>query len=70
MNHERPRLRGSGQAGPSGNAVERIERFTEVPMLVLAIAYVPAFIVEYLPDVPPEIRQDADIVQWTIVADP
>jgi hypothetical protein len=31
---------------------------------------VPAFIVEYLPDVPPEIRQDADIVQWTIVADP
>jgi voltage-gated potassium channel len=68
MNHERPRLRGSSQAGPSGNAVERIERFTEVPMLVLAIAYVPAFIVEYLPDVPPEIRQDADIVQWTIVA--
>jgi voltage-gated potassium channel len=48
MNHERPRLRGSGQAGPSGNAVERIERFTEVPMLVLAIAYVPAFAVELL----------------------
>ena len=37
-------------------------------MLVLAIAYVPVFIVEYLPDVPLEMRQDADIVQWTIVA--
>ena len=67
MNHERPRLRESGQAGPSGNAVERIERFTEVPMLILATAYVPVFIVEYLPDVPPEIRRDADIVQWAIV---
>jgi hypothetical protein len=68
MTHERPRPRGSGQAGSGGNAVERIERFTEVPMLVLAVAYVPVFIVEYLPYAPPEIRQDADIVQWTIVA--
>lgn len=48
--------------------MERIERFTEVPMLVLAIVYIPVFIVEYLPDVPPEIRRGSDFLQGAIIA--
>ena len=47
---------GSEEAGPGGKAVEKIERFTEVPMLFLALAYIPVFVVEYVPDVSPGVR--------------
>ena len=56
------------QNGPGGKTVEKIERFTEVPMLILAVLYIPVFIVEYLPDVPPVVRRDTDVLQWAIVA--
>src|SRR5215207_8332089 len=59
---------GSEEAGPGGKAVEKIERFTEVPMLFLALAYIPVFVVEYVPDVSPGVRRGADLVQWVIVA--
>ncbi len=49
----------SDQSRPAGKLVERIERATELPMLILAVAYIPAFIIGYLPDAPPEVRQDA-----------
>ncbi len=41
----------------------RIDRITEVPMLVLAFLYVPAFIIGYLPGVSPSIRSSAGLVQ-------
>jgi voltage-gated potassium channel len=59
---------GSDEAGPGGRAVEKIERFTEVPMLFLALAYIPVFVVEYVPDVSAGVRRGADLVQWAIVA--
>lgn len=62
------RMSRSDQGGPGGKTLERIERFTEVPLLVLAVLYIPVFIVEYLPEVHPEVRRDADVLQWAIVA--
>lgn len=56
------------RTGPGGETVRRIERFTEVPMLVLAIVYIPVFIVDYMPDVSASVRREADIVQWVVVA--
>ena len=46
----------SDQSGPGGKLVERIEKVTELPMLILAVAYIPAFIISYLPDVSSEVR--------------
>lgn len=66
MGSGRPKDR--GRTGPGGKTVERIERLTELPMLLLAVVYIPVFIVEYLPDVPASVRQVADIAQWAIVA--
>ncbi len=35
-----------------GERLMRVDRLTELPMLVLAFAYVPVFVVGYLRDVP------------------
>ena len=51
-----------------GRLVARIERVTEIPMLMLALAFLAAFIVGYLPDVSPEIREDARLVEEVIIA--
>ncbi|HSL00189.1 MAG TPA: potassium channel family protein [Rubrobacteraceae bacterium] len=48
--------------------MRRVERATEVPMLVLALAYVPVFIIGYLRDVPPDIQEAARIVGACIIA--
>jgi voltage-gated potassium channel len=57
----------SEQGGPGGKLVERIERATELPMLILAVAYIPAFIISYLPDVSSEVRQDARLMGTLII---
>ena len=51
-----------------GRLVTRIERVTEVPMLMLALAFLAAFVVGYLPDVSPELREDARFVEDVIIA--
>lgn len=72
-------MRDCGQAGSLGRMdqdrnnrygklVARIERVTEVPMLVLALIYLSVFVAEYLPNVPPGIRQDAALAQNVVVA--
>ena len=47
---------------------ERIDRVTEVPMLVLAILYIPVFLVGYLREVSPEIRESAMVAEYFIIA--
>ena len=51
-----------------GKLVARMERVTEVPMLMLALAFLAAFVVGYLPDVSPQLREDAWFVQDMIIA--
>lgn len=50
-----------------GERVRRVERATELPMLVLALAYVPVFIIGYLRDVPPDVAEAARIVGACII---
>lgn len=50
-----------------GERVRRVERATELPMLVLALAYVPVFVIGYLRDVPPDVAQAARIVGACII---
>lgn len=45
----------------------RIERITEIPILILAFVYVVAFVVSYIRAVPLEIRQDARFVEDLII---
>lgn len=45
----------------------RIERITEIPMLILAFVYVVVFVVSYIRAVPLEIRQDARFVEDLII---
>lgn len=52
----------------NGINVERLERITEIPMLLLALAYIPVFIVSYLPDVSPSTREVARIAEYLIIA--
>jgi voltage-gated potassium channel len=47
---------------------ERIERATELPMLFLALAYIPAFAIGYFPDTSPEARGAARFVEYLIIA--
>jgi voltage-gated potassium channel len=54
--------------GRYGKLVGRIERVTEVPMLVLAVAYVIAFVVGALPDVSAQARGIARLVESLVVA--
>ena len=51
-----------------GKRLGRVERATELPMLVLALAYVPVFVVGYLRDVPPDVSGAARVVGALIVA--
>lgn len=46
----------------------RVDRLTEVPMLVLALLYIPAFIVGYLPNVSPSTRASAGFAENVIIA--
>jgi voltage-gated potassium channel len=48
--------------------VQRIERITEIPMLLLALAYIPVFIVSYMPDVSPSTHEAARIAEYLIIA--
>lgn len=47
---------------------ERIDRVTEAPMLVLAILYICAFIVGYLPNVSSSVRDSATFAENLIIA--
>jgi voltage-gated potassium channel len=51
-----------------GERLGRVERATELPMLVLALAYVPVFVVGYLRDVPADVSGAARVVGALIVA--
>ena len=51
-----------------GQLVARIERVAEVPMLMLALSFLAAFVVGYLPEVSPQLREDARFVQDVIIA--
>jgi voltage-gated potassium channel len=48
--------------------VQRVERITEIPMLLLALAYIPVFIVSYLPDVSPSTHEAARFAEYLIIA--
>lgn len=50
-----------------GERVRRIERATEIPMLLLALIYLLAFVVVYLPDIPPELRRSARLVEVVVI---
>jgi voltage-gated potassium channel len=60
-------LMNSHQADRDTNLAGRIERIMEIPMLILAIVYVPAFVVGYLPNVSPQVRRGANLVELLIV---
>lgn len=45
-----------------GERVCRVERATEIPMLVLAIVYVPVLVIGYLRDVPPDVAEAARVI--------
>lgn len=45
----------------------RIERLTAVPMLVLAIIFLAAFVVGYLPNASPDLRERAQLVSDVVV---
>ncbi len=47
---------------------QRINRVTELPMLCLAILYIPVFIVGYLPGVSSTVRSSAALAEYIIVA--
>lgn len=51
-----------------GELVQRIERITEVPMLLLAFGYLVVYVLEFFPDVPVNIHQDAQLVDNIIIA--
>ncbi len=53
---------------PGGAAVARVERFTGPLMLLLALVFLAAFFVGYLPDAPPGLRGAARIVSNVVVA--
>ena len=45
-----------------GERLQKVERATELPMLVLALTYVPVFVVGYLRDVPPELTKSGSLL--------
>jgi voltage-gated potassium channel len=51
-----------------GERLMRVDRVTELPMLVLAFAYVPVFVVGYLRDVPDDVSDAAQVVSLLIIA--
>jgi voltage-gated potassium channel len=51
-----------------GERLMRVDRLTELPMLVLAFAYVPVFVVGYLRDVPDDVSDAARVVSLCIIA--
>jgi voltage-gated potassium channel len=53
--------------GRHDERVRRVERATELPMLVLALAYVPVFVIGYLRDVPPDVQDAARVVGAFII---
>lgn len=65
-----------GNVGPMDSEIDsrygarlmRVDRVTELPMLVLAFAYVPVFIVGYLRDVPDDVSGAARLVGLFIIA--
>lgn len=52
---------------PYGARVARIERVTDPVMLLLAVAYVVAFVVGYLPELDPALKDNALLVENAIV---
>jgi voltage-gated potassium channel len=56
-----PEREGEGLAG-------RIDRLTALPMLLLALAYLPVFVVGYLPGVTAGVRNAATFAEYAIVA--
>ena len=50
------------------NVARRIDRLTEMPMLVLALLYIPAFVIGYLPNASPSTRASAAFAENVIVA--
>src|SRR3712207_302746 len=60
--------RGAGQGGARRDLAERIERVTEIPMLLLALAYVAAFLVGYLPDASERTHTIAAFAENVIIA--
>ncbi len=47
---------------------ERIDRLTELPMLLLALAYLPVFIIGYLPQMSVNAREAAQFAEYAIIA--
>jgi voltage-gated potassium channel len=53
---------------PENGVLRRIERATEIPMLILAVVFVVVFVVGYLPDVSPTVARIASFIELLIVA--
>ncbi len=47
---------------------QRIDRVTELPMLCLAILYIPVFIIEYIPGISASVRSSAALAEYIIIA--
>ncbi len=47
---------------------ERVDRLTELPMLLLALSYLPVFIIGYLPQLPASVREAAEFAEYAIIA--
>lgn len=52
---------------PYGERVARVERVTDPVMLVLSVVYVVAFVIGYLPEIDPLLRDDALLAENAIV---
>ena len=59
---------GADRKEGQGNLAQRIDRVTELPMLILALAYVVTFLFEYIPDISPDVRSGAELSEYIIVA--
>lgn len=57
----------SKHSGEHSSLSERIEHATSVPMLILALAYIPVFVVRYLPGISPAFRSSAEIAGYLII---
>ncbi len=52
---------------PHGALVQRVERATALPLLMLALAYVAAYLLDYLPHISPEVQSYATSIEDAIV---
>ncbi len=68
MNGARGGTQGGGRGGRRQDLAGRIDRLTELPMILLAVVYIVAFAVGFVPDIPPGGRRAAELAEYFVVA--